>query len=302
MNPGREKGCRSRSDRNPLEVVGESQEDNRQWWEAHPMTYEGWEGDRRLAYSEDDPRFYREIDSTFFAGARHFSVAHGDDKPFSSLIDFPHMKGRRVLEIGCGQGSHAELFARAGAQYTGVDITTVAVRRTLKRFRLNGLTGSILQMDAERTPFPDESFDYVWSWGVIHHSHDPQAIVNEIHRVLVPGGRVHLMVYHKNSLRYYLRGGVREGLLRGKLLRMSLYEVNMRFTDGAIAHHYTRAGASRMFERFSQVHTSVLDGETEAYIPLIGASARRLTPRFMKRLDASLQRRFGWFLCIDATK
>lgn len=286
---------------NPLESVGKTQEDNRQWWENNPMVYLGWDGDTQGQVQEDDPRFYRKIDGIFFDAAKHFAHPGENQKPFSQLIDFESLKGKRVLEIGCGQGSHAELIARAGAQYTGIDITERAVRLTRKRFELNGLRGNIEQMDAEKMTFPDSSFDVVWSWGVIHHSQNTQAIIDEIHRVLAPGGRAQIMVYHKNSLRYYVRGGVVEGMLKGKLLRMSLYEINKRFTDGAIAHHYTRQDARRMFGRFKQVATSVVDGP-EAYLPLFGKYARRAMPKTMVKVDAALQKRWGWMLFIEARK
>jgi ubiquinone/menaquinone biosynthesis C-methylase UbiE len=289
------------STKNPLEIVGTTQEDNRKWWEENPMTYSEW-GEPLIEFSEDDIRFYRKIDSVFFDASDHFSHADGNNLPFSRFIEFEALKGKRVLEIGCGQGSHAELISRAGAQYTGIDITETAVRRTRKRFELNGLTGQIIQMDAEKMAFPDSSFDFVWSWGVIHHSQNTKAIVEHIRRVLVPQGITKIMVYHKNSLRYYVQGGLKEGLMKGKLLRMSLYEINKRFTDGAIARHYTSREARRMFDRFDRVDTSVIDGEKEAYIPILGKYARKVMPGVMRRVDAMLQSRWGWFLFIAAKK
>ncbi len=287
--------------KNPLEIVGTTQEDNRKWWEENPMTYSKW-GEPPIDFSEDDVRFYREIDSVFFSASNHFSRTDENNLPFSRFIDFEELKGKRVLEIGCGQGSHAELIARAGAQYTGIDITETAVRRTRKRFELNGLAGQIMQMDAEKMAFPDASFDFVWSWGVIHHSHNTKAIVEQICRILLPQGVAKIMVYHKHSLRYYVQGGLKEGLMKGKLLKMSLYEINKRFTDGAIARHYTSREARRMFDRFSRVETSVMDGEKEAYIPILRKYARKIMPGMMRRVDAGLQKRWGWFLFIVATK
>ena len=288
--------------KSPLDIVGTTQEDNLRWWEENPMTYLGWDGAPQIERSDEDPRFYEEIDRIFFAASRHFSHPDANQKPFGALIDFASIKDKRVLEIGCGQGGHAELIARAGAQYTGVDITDKAVRRTRMRFQLNGLSGQIMQMDAEKMSFPDSSFDYVWSWGVIHHSRNTQAIVDEIYRVLVPGGMAQVMVYHKNSLRYYVQGGLREGIVKGKLLTMSLYEINKRFTDGAIARHFTSREGREMFGRFNRVRTRVLDSATGAYIPVVGKHARRMMPGLMTSVDKWLQNRFGWFLFVEAIK
>ncbi len=286
----------------PLHKIGKTQVDNKDWWENHPMTYEGWDDILKVIYTEDDIEFYKEIDRRFFNGAKYFAHSLPDQRPFSALIDFPSLKGKRVLEIGCGMGSHTELFARARARLTAIDITECAVRRTAKRFALNKLGGTILQMDAERMTFPDESFDYVWSWGVIHHSEDPEAIVREIHRVLTPGGSAQIMVYHKNSFRYYVYGGLREGILRGKIFHMSLYEVNKSFTDGAIAHHYTKKSIYKIFDKFNSVDIMTFDANREAYLSVIGKFLRRLLPAPMKKIDTWLLNRFGWFLFIGVTK
>lgn len=287
---------------NPLQKTGKTQSDNKDWWENYPMTYEAWDGTCKINFTEDDIEFYSQIDKRFFKSAKHFAHPMSGQLPFSALIDFTSLKGKRVLEIGCGMGSHAELFARAGAKVAAIDITETAVRRTTKRFALNQLYGVVLQMDASRMAFPDQSFDYVWSWGVIHHAEDAEAVVREIHRVLVPGGNAQIMVYHKNSLRYYVYGGLREGIVYGKLLHMSLYEVNKSFTDGAIARHYSKKDVYKMFDRFSSVKTRVFDGGQEAYLPIIGKLLRRTLSAPLKEIDAWLLNRFGWFLFIEATK
>ncbi|MDP4013830.1 MAG: class I SAM-dependent methyltransferase [Candidatus Nanopelagicales bacterium] len=284
----------------PLTITGSTQADNQAWWERHPMTYEDWGSSNE--FDENDPASYKRVDEIFFERSRHFAHPGPGQSPFGALIDQEDVEGKRVLEIGCGMGSHAELLARGGAQLTAVDLTETAVRRTSKRLRLSGLDGTVLQVDASTLPFPDCSFDVVWSWGVIHHSVDPAAIVTEIYRVLEPGGRAKLMVYHRRSLRYFVRGGLQEGILRRRLRRESLHDINMSFTDGAIAHHYTRREARDMFGKFRDVRTAVYDGEEAAYLPGVGKRLRRIAPRQMMRVDEWLQKRCGWFLFIDATK
>jgi len=294
----------TREDNKCLAFVGKTQSENAEWWERHPMAYEGWEGNMGSAipFTEDDAEYYREIDTKFFNGARRFAHPFPGQTPFSELIDFPSLKGRRILEIGCGMGSHAELFARAGANVTAIDITETGVRRTAKRFAFSELEGSILRMDAEKLDFPDESFDFVWSWGVIHHSENPQAIARQIYRVLTPAGSAKIMVYNRNSLRYYIYGGFRVGILRGKLFHMSLSDVNQSFTDGAIAHHYTKRDIMTMFHRFGSIRVRIIPDTPEAYLPIIGKPLRRLIPYPMKKIDFWLLSRFGWFLFIEAQK
>lgn len=284
----------------PLKKTGSTQADNKAWWEEHPMTYQDWGGSGD--FDEGDARAYRSLDQTFFDSSRHFAHPQVGQAPFSELIDYQSIAGKRVLEIGCGMGSHAALFARAGCELTAIDLTEVAVRRTRTRFALAGLAATIEQADASRLPFPDAAFDFIWSWGVIHHSVDPPAIVKEIHRTLAPGGTAKVMVYNRRSLRYWVRGGLQEGVVRGRLRRESLHDINMSFTDGAIAHHYTPREAREMFGAFRDVRVEVFDGDAPAYLPFVGKRLRRKVPRAMLKIDPWLQRRFGWFLFVSATK
>jgi ubiquinone/menaquinone biosynthesis C-methylase UbiE len=115
------------------------------------------------------------------------------------------LEGAEVLEIGLGQGTDSQRLAGAARRYTGVDLTPESIRRVGRRFDLFGVHGARLAlMNAESLGFRDASFDVVYSHGVIHHSPRIERIVSEIHRVLRPGGRAVVMVYHRHSLNYQL--------------------------------------------------------------------------------------------------
>ncbi len=115
--------------------------------------------------------------------------------------DFPfwHWKDKRILEIGCGAGIDAERFVKAKALYTGIDLTDEAITLTKKC-----INADVKQMNAEFLDFPDETFDLVYSFGVIHHALNPENIVNEAYRVLKPSGHIFLMLYNKFSFRYLI--------------------------------------------------------------------------------------------------
>jgi ubiquinone/menaquinone biosynthesis C-methylase UbiE len=121
------------------------------------------------------------------------------------LVPFAEQRGKKVLEIGCGNGADGVMFARAGAQYTGVDLTEAAVEATRTHFQVMGLKGTFQIENAERLSFSDESFDFVYSHGVLHHTPHPESAFAELHRVLRPGGKAVLMLYHKRSINYYVR-------------------------------------------------------------------------------------------------
>src|SRR4030042_3968073 len=166
------------------------QRDIRNWWNTHPMVYD-WK--KTLQVDDGNPQFFAEIDRRFFEA--DFFAQRPGEAPFSNLIDYRGLKDRKVLEIGCGAGALAAIFSKQGVLITAVDLTWQAARYTKRRFDVNKLKGNILQMDAETLGFKDASFDFLWSWGVIHHSEDTQRIVSEIYRVLKPGGKAAIMVY-----------------------------------------------------------------------------------------------------------
>ena len=97
-------------------------------------------------------------------------------------------------------------------------------------------------MDAEKLAFPDGSFDFVWSWGVIHHSSNTERILKEIWRVLRPGGEAIIMVYHRGWWNYYFTELVR-GIVSGELLKTSSLHTSAQLhTDGALARYYKISG------------------------------------------------------------
>ncbi len=264
------------------------------------MTYD-WEG--LISAEPGSPEFFRLSDARALAAHRPFGHPnHPDEPPYARLIPWEDVKGRRVLEIGCGLGLHASLFARAGARITTTDLTPTATRLAQRRFRQQELPVSLAQSDGERLPFCDASFDRVWSWGVIHHSSNTEAIVSEVRRVLRPGGLFQGMVYHRRSVRYWLIGGLQHGLLGGRLLRMTLAEVNQTFTDGTIARHYTIPEMHDLLEGFAKVRCRILQEMGSDAIPKISPLLHRLAPRLAKRADAWANRHFGWFLFFEAEK
>jgi SAM-dependent methyltransferase len=122
-----------------------------------------------------------------------------------SMVPFAEQYGKKLLEIGCGNGADAVLFAQAGARYTGVDLTEAAVDATRTHFQAMDLEGAFQLENAEHLSFPDESFDFIYSHGVLHHTPHPEDAFRELHRVLKPGGKAVLMLYNKHSFNYYVR-------------------------------------------------------------------------------------------------
>jgi SAM-dependent methyltransferase len=240
--------------------------------------------------------------------------------------DFASTGGLKVLEIGCGLGTDGAQFAKAGADYTGIDLTEASVELARKRFELSGLKGEFRVADAENLAFPDASFDLVYSHGVLHHTPDIAAAVREIHRVLKPAGRAIVMLYHRGSYNY--RIGIRvlrragAGLLKSESgIRIihtltaepieslrehaglqrngssSAEDFLSQSTDGAgnpLARVYSRSEARELFSNFRQVELRAYF-LNKRFIPLIG----NLLPR---SVESALAARWGWHLWIYAKK
>ncbi len=267
---------------------------NRTWWENHPMRYD-WE--TQLDLKEFSKEFFEEIDRRFFASAEPY-LPH-TRLPFDRLIPFDNLPNWDVLEIGVGNGSHAGLLAQHAKSFTGIDLTEYAVKSTSERMRAFGLNARIMQMDAEKMDFSDQSFDFIWSWGVVHHSSDTRAILKQMHRVLRPGGSAVVMVYHRNFWEYYVRRGVIRGMLHGQLWRTgSLHKTVQLSTDGGLARYYRIREWEKLVGEFFKVGPTRIMGIKSHVIPVPGrlrAVAEKIIPDFVTRI-ASNHLRLGQFL------
>ncbi|MCE5252293.1 class I SAM-dependent methyltransferase [bacterium] len=118
-----------------------------------------------------------------------------------SFAQFTRFHGQKVLEVGVGTGTDFLQWVRAGAEAYGLDLTEEAVEHVRNRLNVYGLEAKeIIVGDAENIPYPDNMFDLVYSWGVIHHSPDTIKALEEIIRVTRPGGKIKIMVYNRRSL------------------------------------------------------------------------------------------------------
>lgn len=128
-----------------------------------------------------------------------------------TFVDFPSWKNKKVLEIGCGIGTAAQSFVEAGAIYTGVDISKESLTIARKRFETLNLKGSFYLAEDEciSKVVPIETYDLVYSFGVIHHTPDPFKILSEISKYMNSDTVLKIMLYAKNSWKNIM---IEEGL------------------------------------------------------------------------------------------
>lgn len=113
-------------------------------------------------------------------------------------------KDKSVLEIGTGVGTDARKIAERGGVYTGINIDHGSTQMTYKALKTFELPGVAIQGSATRLPFEDESFDVVYSFGVLICIPEVEKAMAEIYRVLKPGGKLLIMLYNRSSINYYL--------------------------------------------------------------------------------------------------
>jgi SAM-dependent methyltransferase len=217
------------------------------------------------------------------------------------VMGFDQFRGARLLEIGCGMGTDLLQFARGGARCVGIDLTPRSVEITRHRFALYGVDGAFMLADGERLPFASESFAVVYSNGVLHHTPDTAGAIREVHRVLRPGGVAKVMLYHRNSLNYWVEIFLRRGLLGGEFLRgRSAEEIMSRvieFSDhGArpLVKVYSRKEARALFAQFSDVVVEVEQ--------LTREELRVFKSVVSEGLFEKLSTRVGWNVVITARK
>jgi len=165
-----------------------------------------------------------------------------------AFAQFTRHAGEKMLEVGVGAGTDFLQWCRAGTQAYGIDLTEEAIANVRERLNVYGQHAAELKVaNAESLPYPDDTFDLVYSWGVIHHSPDPEKAFSEIARVTRSGGTVKLMLYHRHSLvALYL--WVRYGLLRGRPWR-SLSDVMYHHMESIGTRAYTRSEIRDMARR-----------------------------------------------------
>jgi len=170
----------------------------REFWDSHPcgekLIGEGL-GERHGDYEA----FFSDYDRFRYRTEGHIL----------RCLDGIELKGRRLLEIGLGQGADSEQLIRRGAVWSGLDLTPESVARVKARLTLRQLPHeSISQGSVLKMPYADASFDIVFSHGVLHHVPDILSAQRELHRVLKPGGELIVMLYARWSLNYLVSIGV----------------------------------------------------------------------------------------------
>jgi SAM-dependent methyltransferase len=276
------------------------------YWASNPQSYADQhggttfrEGDRSVTVERGTREYFEHADRTLLAWN---APLHTSAHPFGRIFAYARYAGREVLEVGCGQGGMAQLWAERGANLTAVDLNDDAIRQTRRRFELFGLTGRIQQDDANQLSFADHSFDYAYSWGVLHHSPGLARSVGELMRVLRPGGEFGVMLYNRGSLLYGFQILYCEGIVHAERRFLSPLALASRYTDAAREegnpHTWpvTQREARALFAPYAaSLNVRVLGTDLDALLDFVVPGLAKRLPRVVIKAWA---RRWGWSLWI----
>lgn len=214
------------------------------------------------------------------------------------LIQFDQFRGKKVLEIGFGMGTDLFQFASNGAVVSGVDLSPQHLDIARNRFDVYGLEADLKIADAEWLPFEDASFDVVYTFGVIHHTPNTQKTVEEIYRVLKPGGQAIIAVYHKYSAFHLcvLGGYVLHLRFLSESYRATLSRIEYREHSDAcpLVKLYSRRQFAALLNRFSDVRIECAHLDRTHFGLLQGLVSQNLVRK--------LEHQYGWYLLAKVRK
>jgi ubiquinone/menaquinone biosynthesis C-methylase UbiE len=237
----------------------------------------------------------RELEST--SGSKSYfdqlEATRNHLEPFiKNFANFSNKKNKKVLEVGVGAGSDFIRFARAGAKLYGTDLTFKGISLVKERLALENKHATVFQGDAEFLPIPSNQFDFVYSWGVVHHTADTQKAIDEIIRVTKSDGEICVMIYHRYSL-VALQCWLINALLKCKPW-LSFSEVIDKNIESIGTKAYTHNEAKSMFNKLTDLKITTVVTPYDVRL-----TRTKYLPRWIQSL---IPNRLGWFLIVQGKK
>ena len=162
------------------------------------------------------------------------------------------------MEIGVGVGTDLVQFAKNGALVHGIDLTLQSILTTSKNLKVNGLKSEWLEVgDAENLPFEENTFDFVYSFGVLHHTPNIAKAIQEVHRVLKPDSKCVIMLYSR-GWKHYLKRVLLQGVIKGNLFKYGYDETINKTTEvhgnSPLTYVFNKKEIKNLFSNFSKVN------------------------------------------------
>ena len=276
-----------------------------------------------MAFSEVEIRRVRDYWNARPCNIRHSTAPVGTKQYFDEVearkyfvephipafAEFERWREKKVLEIGCGIGTDTINFARHGARVTTVDLSEQSMELARQRAAVFGLSEDIrfCHGNAEElaTFVPVERYDLIYSFGVIHHTPHPEAVLEQLRQYAGPETTVKIMVYHRRSFKV---GAIL--LTEGKGRFWKLGELVARNSEAQtgcpVTYTYTRAEGRALLERHGFRVTDVAVEHIFPYRIPDYVKYRYVKEWYLRWMPdgmfRALERRFGWHLLLTAAK
>lgn len=267
-------------------------QDVREYWDRRPCNI--WHS---LVDIDEFPWMY----SYQVANRKYYVEPH-----IPAFADFPHWRGKTVLELGCGIGTDALSFAKGGARVVAIDISEKSLEIARKRARALGLSGMIAfawgnieELTAMLLLWPGKKYDLVYSFGALHHTPQPARAIQELRRYMQSDSILKIMLYHRytpkvlSALRHWRPG-------------MSVDDAVAKMSEAQrgcpITHTYTKKSAAELLRGFEilDMHVDhIFPWRVKDYVEhryVYNWWYRWMPPRLFRWLE----QHFGWHLLITA--
>lgn len=254
-------------------------QDVKDYWNSHLnctqfLTY------KEVALGSDE--FYNLLDKTM----ERYSYKKRLFKELSQSSE-----GQKLLEVGCGLGLELAKLGKSGFEVTGVDLSPRAVELADSYLKRQEVKGRALIQNAENMDFSNDVFDVVYSSGVLQHTPNIEKAILEIWRVLKPGGRILIVLYHRRSW-FYL------------LYKLSRINIEFQDRDAPIINTYTRKELKSLFSRFRNMTIRF-----EYYYPeptkrngLLPGLFNYLFIPATRIIPSTIMKNFGWHIVLVGIK
>lgn len=263
---------------------------NEKWWDDNTMSYRDWnlnENERKKNNSfsiKTVNKMYLESNPYLIDFFKKKKIEKKNDK----------IKFFNVLDIGCGWGSSSIILSDIFDQVYSIDISSISVQNAKRNAEFNNKKNiTIKKLDAEKIDLKNY-FDFVYSWGVIHHSANPTKIYSKMFDAMKTNSRFMIMVYNKLSLRYWFKGFF-ELFFKFKIFKGYNFDtVQKFFTDGYYHKHYIPSILTQELENIGFKNLKYeLTHMKKSYLPFIKANSK---------IDNFFKNKFGWLLVVTGYK
>lgn len=263
----------------------DANKETKKQWNTNPCGEVKGEFANRLTYFEEVERFrYKEQDW------------------MHDFFQYENFPGKKVLEIGVGQGTDLWQFAKNGADCFGIDITKKHLELTKENFKVRGGQVSLKECDAKEIDFPDNTFHCVYSFGVLHHILEIKKCFKEIQRVLKPGGIAMVGLYNKWSVFHLFK--LVKGTLKGHLFTLGYRGFMSTIEKGAdgknIKPWVTTWSLEDLISLFKNSEMSIEKTAIKQFKPDHFLTERM--GRVLMKLFPSMKNKYGWYVVAIARK